>query len=337
MFPLLVRAALSSKKPAASIWSLHRVLLLLPPSLKTSSNQYHHYYHHKVNVSSTETIKPSSPTPAKLATFKLSLIDNDVPPIYVPFIFFFFPPPGSTGPNPGVRRFETLKSSLAQTLTRFYPLAGRLSKSGDIDQAGSVPVVHCNDEGVPFSSATVDFSVAEFLRKRLEVDSLLQFLPFTADPIVSDLESAPQIAFRATAFPCGGLAIGVCMLHKIIDAATLADFMKLWSAVARSQEKTAAAAVGRGAYAHDRAATKAICGADSRAEGVETISAGRGRNCASKSISGRFLRNRANDVDESPPSTVAEENGTPWSLQRTMVVTESLVSPPDLDSLPASG
>ncbi|CAI0455876.1 unnamed protein product [Linum tenue] len=254
MFPLLVRAALSSKKPAASIWSLHRVLLLLPPSLKTSSN---HHYHHKVSVISTETIKPSSPTPAKFTTFKLSLIDNDVPPIYVPFIFFFFPGPGSTGPNPGERRFETLRSSLAQTLTRFYPLAGRLSKSGGIDQAGSVPVVHCNDDGVPFSSATVDLSVAEFLRKRLEIDSLQQFLPFTADPIVSDLESAPQIAFRATAFPCGGLAIGVCMLHKIIDAATLADFMKLWSAVAKSEEKTAEAAVG-GAYAHDRAATSLL-------------------------------------------------------------------------------
>ncbi|CAI0455419.1 unnamed protein product [Linum tenue] len=258
MFPLLVRAALSSKKPAASIWSLHRpVLLRVPPSLKTSSIN-HHYYHPKVSVSSTETIKPSSPTPAKFTTFKLSLIDNDVPPIYVPFIFFFFPGPGSTGPNPGERRFETLRSSLAQTLTRFYPLAGRLSKSGDIDQAGSVPVVHCNDDGVPLSSATVDLSLADFLRKRLEIDSLQQFLPFTADPIVSDLESAPQIAFRATAFPCGGLAIGVCMLHKIIDAATLADFMKLWSAVARSEKKTAEAAVGGGAYAHDRAATSLL-------------------------------------------------------------------------------
>ncbi|CAI0455418.1 unnamed protein product [Linum tenue] len=253
MFPFLVRVALS-KKPAAasSIWSLHRAILLLPPSLKPSSNQYH-YYHHQVNVSSTETIKPSSPTPAKFATFKLSLIDNHVPPIYVPFIFFFPAPASTTGPKPG-ERFETLKSSLAQALTRFYPLAGRLSKIGDINGAGSVPVVHCNDEGVPFSSAAVDLSMAQFLRKRIEIDSLQQFLPFPADLIISGLESVPQIGFRATAFPCGGIAIGVCFFHKIVDGPTLADFMKLWSAVARSEEKTAAAAVGGSAYAHDLAA-----------------------------------------------------------------------------------
>ncbi|CAL1356493.1 unnamed protein product [Linum trigynum] len=247
MFPILVRVALR-KKPAAassSIWSLHRVLL--PPSLTSSNHHYHH--HHKINLTSAETIKPSSPTPAELATFKLSLFDNIVPPIYVPLIFFFLPAPGSTGSKPaGEGNFETLKSSLAQTLTRFYPLAGRLSKS----------VVHCNDEGVPFSTAAVnDSSMADFLRSRIEIDSLQRFLPFPAEWI-SDLESVPQIAFRATAFPCGGLAIGVCSLHKIVDGPTLADFMRLWSAVARSQEKTAAAAVGGSAYAHNRAATSLL-------------------------------------------------------------------------------
>ncbi|CAI0384030.1 unnamed protein product [Linum tenue] len=161
MFPILVRVVLR-KKPAAassSIWSLHRTQLSPPPPSLTSSN--HHYHHHKINLTSAETIKPSSPTPAELATFKLSLIDNIVPPIYVPLIFFF-------DQNPqGERNFDTLKSSLAQTLTRFYPLAGRLSKS----------VVHCNDEGVPFSTAAVDgdindSSLADFLRIRSSSSSL---------------------------------------------------------------------------------------------------------------------------------------------------------------------
>ncbi|CAI0435877.1 unnamed protein product [Linum tenue] len=99
--------------------------------------------------------------------------------------------------------------------------------------------------------------MADFLRSRIEIDSLQQFLPFPAEWI-SDLESVPQIAFRATAFPCGGLAIGVCSLHKIVDGHTLADFLKLWSTVARSHEKTAAAAVGGSAYAHNRAATSLL-------------------------------------------------------------------------------
>ncbi|CAL1391917.1 unnamed protein product [Linum trigynum] len=253
----MFRVSLSKKKLAAasSIWSLR--VSLLPPSHKTS---HHHYHDHlKISLSSTETIKPCSPTPSRLATFKLSLMDNHAPPLYVPFIFFYPP----SAPTKQQDRFHTLKSSLAQTLTRFYPLAGRLSRSSAAD-GSSVPVVHCNDEGVPFSSATVDdghddsSSMARFLGKPLQLDSLQQFLPFPADFVYSTraLESAPQIAFRATAFPCGGLAIGVCLLHKIVDAATLADFMKLWSAVARSEEKTAA--VGDTAYAHNRAATSLL-------------------------------------------------------------------------------
>ncbi|CAL1360689.1 unnamed protein product [Linum trigynum] len=208
-----------------------------------------------ISSSSTEEtiiVRPSSPTPSHLAKFKLSLVDNHMAPCYVPLVFFYKNP----APTEGGKIFDALKSSLAHALTRFYPLAGRLLSS----PSGSLPVVHCNDEGVPFTFAAAGCggeSLDSFLRGGPEiVDSLQRFLPFPAHMVgtPAGIESAPQIAFRATVFPCGGVAIGVCLLHKVIDGHTVADFMRLWAAIVRGgNERTVAG--GGGPFAHNRGAT----------------------------------------------------------------------------------
>ncbi|CAI0392111.1 unnamed protein product [Linum tenue] len=171
-------------------------------------------------------------------------------PCYVPLVFFYKNP----APTEGEKIFDLLKSSLAHALTRFYPLAGRLLSS----PSGSLPVVHCNDEGVPFTfAAGGGESLDSFLRGGPEiVDSLQRFLPFPAHMVgtPAGIESAPQIAFRATVFPCGGVAIGVCLLHKVIDGHTVADFMRLWAAIVRGGNERAVAG-GCGPFAHNRGAT----------------------------------------------------------------------------------
>ncbi|CAL1383413.1 unnamed protein product [Linum trigynum] len=92
----------------------------------------------------------------------------------------------------------------------------------------------CNDEGVPFSSVEYpSMSITLFLSKQPQLDSLHQFLPFPSFLIrqTSIVKSAPHIAFKATVFLLGGVAIGACLLHKIVDAHTFFDFMKLWAIV----------------------------------------------------------------------------------------------------------
>ena len=49
-----------------------------------------------------------------------------------------------------------MKNSLSETLTRFYPLAGKIKDDLSID---------CNDEVAHYVEARVDFSLREFLTK----------------------------------------------------------------------------------------------------------------------------------------------------------------------------
>ncbi|CAI0440979.1 unnamed protein product [Linum tenue] len=210
--------------------------------------------HDDLGIRSTGTsmVKPSSPTPRHLAEFKLSLIDNYVPPLYTAFIFFY--PGGGGGGGGGEGVLGVLKSSLAQALTRFYPLAGRLSRSGGPD---SIPIIRCDDEGVPFATAVAGpSSMDRLLSRPPEIDALHRFLPFRPCLVgtPAGLESAPQLAVKATVFPCGGVAVGVCFLHKIGDGYTISSFLKLWAALARGGGDEQEVGGGGAAYAHDRAA-----------------------------------------------------------------------------------
>ncbi|GLT69016.1 hypothetical protein SLA2020_412020 [Shorea laevis] len=95
----------------------------------------------EVEIISEECIKPSSPTPANLRTHKLSLLDQTIPPIYTPMILYY--PMNQRISHPIVdivsQRSHLLKQSLSETLTRFYPFAGKIKDNLSVD---------CNDEGV---------------------------------------------------------------------------------------------------------------------------------------------------------------------------------------------
>ncbi|KAA8529717.1 hypothetical protein F0562_034183 [Nyssa sinensis] len=126
----------------------------------------------EVEVISTETIKPSSPTPNHLYNYQLSFLDQISPPVY------------TDNKLNKSHKADRLKTSLSETLTRFYPLAGRL-----IDNFS----IACSDEGVPYSEAKVEFSF----------------------------------------FQCGGIAVGICISHKVADALSLVMFITSRAATAR--------------------------------------------------------------------------------------------------------
>ena len=81
-----------------------------------------------VEIINKQTIKPSSPTPIHLKNYELSLLDQLAPVCYGPLLFFY-------SINDQIKhrkltsvseRFQLLKRSLSEILTRFYPLAGRI-------------------------------------------------------------------------------------------------------------------------------------------------------------------------------------------------------------------
>ncbi|KAL2336007.1 hypothetical protein Fmac_010453 [Flemingia macrophylla] len=79
----------------------------------------------EVEIVSREDIRPSSPTPSHLKTYKLSPLDHLVPSPYAPIILFYTSPYSdpiyylSHVPN----KLELLKQSLSETLTQFYQAA----------------------------------------------------------------------------------------------------------------------------------------------------------------------------------------------------------------------
>ncbi|XAR50295.1 Vinorine synthase [Bertholletia excelsa] len=149
----------------------------------------------KVEIISREQIKPSSPTPSHDRSYKLSLFDQISPPFYFPPILFYFPEETNMAKQSELS--STLKRSLSDALTLFYPLAGRM-------------------EG---EKARLESHISDFI-ERPRTEELNQLIP---------LDLTVQVSF----FTCGGMVIGICISHGIADGCTLSTFVEAWAACAR--------------------------------------------------------------------------------------------------------
>ncbi|KAL7197543.1 hypothetical protein ACSBR2_020139 [Camellia fascicularis] len=185
----------------------------------------------KVEIIARETIKPSSPTPHHLKNYQLSFKDQVIPFCYARVAFFY--PSSTLSSSDGDDEHEEkvhvisqrLKVSLSETLTHFYPLAGRFRDNLAVD---------CNDEGIEFFEARViNCSLSDVLeRPKIEgMDPLAPIQP-------TDHYKAPLLLVQVNYFPCSGVAVSVSMCHKIADGVTLAAFMKGWSDIALGSPNT---------------------------------------------------------------------------------------------------
>ncbi|KAI3762164.1 hypothetical protein L1987_52588 [Smallanthus sonchifolius] len=160
-----------------------------------------------IDIISRENIKPSSSTPQHLKAFNLSLLHQLIPAPYAPVIFFY--------PNQDHEQHQQLKISLSQTLTHFYPLAGTIEDDFSID---------CDDTGAYYATARVNTSLVEFLT-HLDLEVINRLLPCDPRTRVTNVQ--------VNVFECGGVAIGLCISHKILDGTALATFVKCWASVHR--------------------------------------------------------------------------------------------------------
>ncbi|XP_038716204.1 stemmadenine O-acetyltransferase-like [Tripterygium wilfordii] len=169
----------------------------------------------EAKIISKETIKPSSPTPQQLRNYKLSLLDHLIPSPYAPIVLFYH------SNSDSVISLDLLKQSLSKTLTHFYPLAGTINDDLSID---------CSDEGAYYVETKVNCTLDHFLTNP---DLLLihRFLP--CDLILKESAGTFVSNFQVNVFECGGIAIGICISHKVLDGAALSTFIKAWSGAAR--------------------------------------------------------------------------------------------------------
>ncbi|KAL8242537.1 hypothetical protein R6Q59_012839 [Mikania micrantha] len=168
-----------------------------------------------------ETIKPFSRTPPHLRTYNLSEMDFLYPKIYIPLLLIY-PKSSTTGEQKAI----LLKKSLSQTLTRYYPFAGRLPTPAS-------SYVDCNDKGVLFLEARSDTQLDSFQRRMISCQDAMDQL-FPEDMMnFKNTTSTDLVAVQLTHFACGGLALAVSFSHVIGDARTLSSFLSHWASVAR--------------------------------------------------------------------------------------------------------
>lgn len=175
----------------------------------------------KVETIGKEIIKPSTSTPNDLRTLQLSIMDHLMPPVYT-VAFLFYTKDDLISQE---QTSQTLKTSLSETLTKFHPFAGRLNGV----------TIDSNDEGAVFVEARVNCALSDFLRSP-DTKSLQQLLPADAEPT----PTWPLLLVQATYFQCGGMSIGICISHKLADAASLSIFIQAWAATARGESDSVA-------------------------------------------------------------------------------------------------
>ena len=122
----------------------------------------------EVQITRTKLIKPSAPTPPNLRILKLSPVDQ-IQYSIKPAALLYYSADGSAGAEEVERRINRLETSLSETLTRFYLLAGRYIEDGNW--------IDCNDEGVEYFVAKVKgCRLSEVLSRRDEMIDQLSHL-----------------------------------------------------------------------------------------------------------------------------------------------------------------
>ncbi|CAJ1935609.1 unnamed protein product [Sphenostylis stenocarpa] len=179
----------------------------------------------EMELISRETIKPSTATPPHLRNYPLCFIDHIVFRNYIPVLFFYSPNLRSNNHQTS-SKISTLKKSLSQVLSRYYPFAGKLK-----DQLS----IECNDQGVSFLVTSFRCNLSWILHNPTHAS----FNPLFPDELQWNpmKTTSTIVAIQINCFACGGIAISVCMCHKVGDAATLSNFVNDWAAFNRQNEK----------------------------------------------------------------------------------------------------
>ncbi|WMV38668.1 hypothetical protein MTR67_032053 [Solanum verrucosum] len=176
----------------------------------------------QLDLISTKIIKPSSPTPLIHRIQKLSIFDQLNPcSNYMSFGMFFPKQYNPTLPVDRTHISTILENSLSRALTSYYPLAGTIRDDG--------LHVECNDVGAKFLQAKIDCPMSEINHRSSEAEDLVfpKDLPWT--PSKENL-----VVAQLNHFNCGGIAISVCVSHKIVDGSSMANFINHWSTMARN-------------------------------------------------------------------------------------------------------
>ncbi|XP_047313009.1 stemmadenine O-acetyltransferase-like [Impatiens glandulifera] len=172
----------------------------------------------KIKVLSNEFVRPSSPTNYPFKKYHLSLLDQSIPRFFIPSILYYQATSTTTTTQHELIS-SRLRESLSQTLTKFYPFAGRLNRADNS--------IDCNDMGVRYLEAKVDSNISEVI----ECHEARMVDPLIPNSMGNDEEEDEIFAIQVNYFNCGGIAIGTYIPHQIADGVSFFTFIKSWAAI----------------------------------------------------------------------------------------------------------
>ncbi|KAL6659376.1 hypothetical protein ACP70R_003416 [Stipagrostis hirtigluma subsp. patula] len=145
-------------------------------------------------------------------------------------------------PPPFASVVAALRASLAETLARFPPLAGRivhLPSTGDA-------AIDCTERGVAggvrFLVAESDADGADAARLARDPDHDVEAFRLLAPTLDAGELPAETMAAQVTRLPGGGVALGVAMHHAAVDGRSVWRFLQAWAAACRGEGEADAAA-----------------------------------------------------------------------------------------------
>ncbi|XP_015058013.1 acylsugar acyltransferase 3-like [Solanum pennellii] len=169
-------------------------------------------------ILSRKMIKLLSPTPSSLRQHKLSFMDCINLPQYSPAAFLYPKPKNHTK----TQISQILENSLSKVLSSYYPFAGRIKDNNTY--------VDCDNTGVEYLNVKINCSMSEILNSP---SNDVSDIVFQQDlPWCSSLNRSPLVV-QLSHFDCGGVAISVCLSHKIVDGYCVAKFISDWATTAR--------------------------------------------------------------------------------------------------------
>ncbi|KAK2998273.1 hypothetical protein RJ639_024170 [Escallonia herrerae] len=133
----------------------------------------------------------------------------------VTYFYFYKAPPVDDFTS----TIESLKSSLAASLTDFYPFAARIVQ----DPKTSEPEIVCDNSGAVLVEANANIPLKEL--NFYNLDQSLKGKLVTIEP-----DFATQI--QVTRYTCGGLLITFTFDHTLGDASAFSKFLLTWSEIA---------------------------------------------------------------------------------------------------------
>ncbi|OMO90717.1 Transferase [Corchorus olitorius] len=174
-----------------------------------------------VKVTKTVSVLPKSFHHDPQQILHLSNLDRQCPMLM--YVVFFYK---SSSANENLSLdsvFSSLKSGLEDTLSIWYPAAGRLSLNPDDGKLN----LWCNNNGAVLVEAETNVKIIE-LGDLSHYNEFLERLVYK--PVFhGNFSEMPLVVAQVTRFGCGGYSIGIGVNHSLADGPAAYDFFHAWA------------------------------------------------------------------------------------------------------------